>query len=399
MKRYKYYLLILLFSVLLFQFAAIPVMGTHLKPYMIICVYFFFSLGLFKSFSIRKFRPFELAWFLTYLVSTLSIVYSPNIRLALQLVLGQCILVLFYLIFRYLLEVNAETEEIFSTIFSVFICSALVFYIIGCIQVFIFGNTSLFYHALNDHSYRVWGCYFEGDNLPRLMGLSESPNNYVYFATTIMWWFLWKKKTMLASLSLISIILTISTTAIVVVAIQGIIFFLFKKKISLKVFLLLGVLAFVGVYVYNNNEFVQGIIEVRAARNATGSGRFDLWKTTLTYIEKRPILGYGLNQYREVLPQVERASSHNNILESLFSTGIIGCILYLFFLLLFFLYSITLSRNYKTPYFIQLSTAFIVFGMSNNTLTIEYVPFILAFTYSYGFRLSRGKLLHQLPNA
>lgn len=384
MKIYKNLLYILILCVLMLQFVSIPIAGTHLKPYMVVTVLLFFLLAFDNRFSVHKFRTFEWLWLITYFLSAMSIVYAPNTQLAVQLVLGECILIVFFLLFRFLLIKNSEKDNILYYSFSFFVYLSLVFYIIGCVQVFIFGNSSFFFQELNDHSYRVWGCYFERETLPRFMGLSESPNNYEYFAITILWWSVWKKKTLLAFITFISIVLTISTTAFVVLGVQGLLYLVFKRKLSLKFLIIMPIVIYIGYSLTVDNDFIQGMIEVRKARNETGSGRYELWNETIRKIEERPLLGYGLNQFRAVLPSSGKASAHNNILETLLSTGLVGLIFYVFFLGSFVIYSIKLSRQHKDPFFFLMGIAFILFGMANNTLTIEYTPFLLALFCSYG---------------
>lgn len=384
MKIYKKYLYVLLSCVLMLQFVSVPVAGTHLKPYMIVSVLLFFILVTNNDFQVRKFHTFETLWLFTYILSAMSIVYASDSKLALQLALGECVLVAFFLTFRLILIRNVDVDRVLFRCFSVFVYLSLAIYIIGCVQFFVFGNSSILSQELNDHSYRVWGCYFEGDTFPRFMGLSESPNNYEYFAITILWWSVWKKKSFLAFVTLITILLTISTTAIVVLSITGCIYLLFKRKLSLSFVILISIIFYIGYSLALDNDYIQGMIELRKARNETGSGRFELWDATMNKIEDHPLLGYGLNQFRAVLPSSGKASAHNNILETLLSTGLIGLIIYIAFLFSFVVYSIKQSRYYKDPFFFLMSIAFILFGMANNTLTIEFVPFLLALFCSYG---------------
>lgn len=393
MKSYKTYLELLLLCVLMLQFFAIPVGGTHLKPYMFICVAFFFLLVGSGRFIIYRLKTFEIAWISTYILSMISIVYASNTKLAVQLALGECILLLFFFIFRFLLVKNGDKDIILGKVFALFIFTSFIIFVIGCVQVFVFGNSSFFFQELNEHSYRVWGCYFERDTFPRLMGVSESPNNFEYFAITILWWSIWKQKKLLSYVTLVSILLTVSTTAFVVLSVQFVFYVLYKRKISWKFFVIVSFFAYLGSNLVADNDFIQGMIELRKARNETGSGRYELWAITLNKIEERPIFGYGLNQFRAILPAVEKASAHNNILETLISTGAVGFLFYFFFLITFISYCIILSRRYKDPFFILTIIAFVLFGLANNTLTIEYVPFMLALMYSYGLRNSVSNIV------
>lgn len=384
MKTYKIYIYILLLSVLLLQFVSIPVAGTHMKPYMMACVIIFPFLALNNRFVIHKLNTFEVVWLITYYISALSIVYAEDMQLGIQLVLGEFILIIFFILFRFLLISNIDKDRILHNCFSFFVYTSLILYVIGCIQVFVFGNSSTFFQELNARSYRVWGCYFEGAAFPRFMGLSESPNNYVYFASTILWWAVWKKKTILAYTSFVTIVLTVSTTAYMVLGVQGILFLVFKRRLSWRFFIIMPLLLYLGYKLTVDNAFIQGMIEVRKVRNETGSGRFELWNATIEKIGERPLLGYGLNQFRMILPSTGKASAHNNILETLISTGVFGLIIYVVFLFSFVKYSIKVSRHYKDPFFILMGVAFVLFGMANNILTIEFVPFILALFCSYG---------------
>jgi O-antigen ligase len=57
------------------------------------------------------------------------------------------------------------------------------------------------------------------------------------------------------------------------------------------------------------------------------SGRIALWKKTISYIVKRPLLGYGAEQFRSNMrPEINLLQPHNLALQILFQWGILGAI-------------------------------------------------------------------------
>ncbi len=87
-------------------------------------------------------------------------------------------------------------------------------------------------------------------------------------------------------------------------------------------------------------EFITGM----TGRSATFTGRTFIWDDTISFIKKNPIIGYGKeeNTVRQLKAiTVKAAHGHNQILEILYRTGIVGIIVYMY------IYSLSIKKLYQ----------------------------------------------------
>lgn len=385
--RTQKFLLFLMIGIFI-QFFTLPLLGTHLKVYMVCSV----LILLFLKFSvaINCKLPYESIWIFSYIYLAVSIIWSNNTALGVQLILGEIILLTFYVVLKTLLDRLSidKVEQIFYLSFRFFVYCSIVLYSLGFVSIYVLHNEMTYAVQLNETSLRIFGCYKE-NVLPRFMGMAESPNNYAYFANIIFWFFVWKGRMIEAVVTLITLILTISTTLYLVLAVQVFCYYFFGGKITWKVIILCFGLYFGLNYIMQFSD-VQMIIENRMARNETGSGRFELWEYSLNKISESPFIGFGINQSRTLFTEREYASSHNNILEMGLSLGYIGCLVYIVFLLTLLKSTFSFSRKTRIPFVAQISVAFFIFGFANNTLHIEYNVFVIVLL-SYYIRKLRTK--------
>ena len=348
------------------------------------------GLGIFILYSlkirIKKLYNHEVFWLSYFLCVFVSSIYAPDKKLAMNLVFGQIILIIVYFTYRYLLdEISLEAfEKKTSIIGACFVSVSLILYFIAVYKFYVSGEISIPKSTMLDASTTTfYGMLLESGRLPRLIGLAESPNNYAYFSNFLFWFFAFSKKRMLAGLTLFTYILTLSSTGLVVIFTQVIIFLFFSnRKIMFYTICFSIVLLGLAYFFYINNDEVQNIINIRAERNKSGTGRVELFEYVWGLIVKSPIIGYGANQTRILIkPFRELISSHNSFLEIFLTTGILGFTSYL-------LFSITVLRNSffiikkggKTLCFL-LSVGFFIFSLTNNTLHIGYSIFLLGFLY------------------
>lgn len=363
------------------QFYTVPLFGTHLKVYMVCVMMLIPVLGF--SLPNKRYLGYEKIWIFSYGMLAFSLLWTNNFALGLQLVLGEIILLSFYFVLKILCDRLSEfdTDRVFVCVFRTFVYASILLYLMGMASIYIFQNEASFAIHLNETSLRIFGCYKE-NILPRFMGMAESPNNYAYFANIIFWYFVWKHRTIDATITLITLIFTISTTLYLALFVQVILYYYFGGKLNWKVMLLCIVLYYGTEYLMQFSD-VQIIMEDRMVRNSTGSGRFELWRYSLSKISDGPIFGYGINQSRTLFTEREYASSHNNILEMGLSLGYLGCLVYIIFLLSLLKQTFTFSKHNKIPFMGQIGAAFFIFGFANNTLHIEYTVFALTIMSYY----------------
>lgn len=383
LRGYSGILLIYLLSFVI-QFIKFDIGLSHIKLFMITTVVFY--LYLFRKIEFRLLFDYEFLWLLSYFWILISSLYAPDKLLALQILIGQVILVSSFFLLRFLINKLKllEFEKIFLFVGKSFIYVSIVLYVLGILMYYVFNWTPLQSSYLNDHSIRIFGLYLEG-SVPRLMGLSESPNNYSYFAMLFMWFFVYKRHLNLAIITFFTLLLTISSTCIFALIIHFFLLFFFVSRMNkFKMIFLLFIVATVFYYLYIKFPFVKEVVDYRIERNSTGSGRLGLWKYVYSLLIESPFFGYGANQSRLLIaPYRGLMSTHNSFLEILLTTGILGGITYLSFLFILFRKSYLMSCKVKTPMFLALTISFILFGTANNTLHIEYVIFYLGFIYYY----------------
>ena len=141
-------------------------------------------------------------------------------------------------------------------------------------------------------------------------------------------------------LSLITIILTKSSTAIVFMAIIGLYLLLrrsmvFVKISNIKNLLIIYVLAYFWLVIFrihNSIDDIKYIIVNLLHRSVTLTSRTYIWDQTFSLISKKPLLGYGLKEidvdYGRY--QVYRAyHAHNEILEIIYQAGIVGLLVFI----------------------------------------------------------------------
>lgn len=372
----------------LIQFIQFDIGLSILKPFMIlsmVCLILFFS-----KIKFSKFYNHELFWILSFVIIFASFFYAEDKLLALKVILGQFILIISFIIFRFLLDrISLESfEQILISLGKFYVLGSLSLYILGIVSYYILHIMPSQSNFLNEYAIRIYGLYLEGA-FPRMMGLAESPNNYAYFANIFFWFFVYKRKKMMILLCLLSLVLTISSSTFIVLFFQTLIFLVYSgKKVFIPIiFFFSSVIATILYYYYSNDTF-QSIVNYRLDRNMTGSGRLGLYEYVWGLIIKSPIVGYGANQSRLLIePYRELMSTHNSLLEMLLTTGVLGFLSYLLFLFFLLRNSYFLSKRYCTAIFIILATGFVLYGFTNNTLHIEYSVFILGFLYAYNGKL------------
>lgn len=377
----KIYLSLILFlmmsSILSFN------IGTTIYLYMpIVLLVWIFNLRVIR---IRHLYSFEIVFILLYVYIIFSSLWSISYSLSLKLIAGEIILLLSYFILRYLATRISldEFEYLFFVIAKWFTIISILLYIIGVVYYFIFNINPSPSMYLNKHSIGIFGLYLEGV-LPRFRGLAESPNIYLYFSFLILVFFVYKKHYKLGILGLLSIILTISATGFLSLAVLLFLNSFISIKRSLILALLVIISILLGIYLYTNNTEFHQIIELRYDRILTGSGRYELWSIIIGYIENSPFLGYGANTTRILLENLRGyQSAHNGFLDITVTTGIVGLILYSGLYIILFTVSLKLQKFYDSRIFVYLYFFYLIISLSNDTIHIAYTIFYLFFIYVY----------------
>ena len=181
----------------------------------------------------------------------------------------------------------------------------------------------------------------------RLNGFFSDPNKYMAFCLALLFIVeLWiqkgKFKNFLILILCISSLISLSRTAIL--SLLAYLFFkvikvVYEKSKVLLIVLGSAIIITIILLIVNPDVFSAGVnyLYVTSARlmgrehtlsinaNMQSDNRTLIWKQAIGLIGERPILGYGWNSIRELIPY----PTHNTVLELLLDSGIVGLVCYL----------------------------------------------------------------------
>lgn len=103
------------------------------------------------------------------------------------------------------------------------------------------------------------------------------------------------------------------------------------KQINIKVFLFLcSVLFLIIAFIVNDHDI---LLRFHQLLQGDSSNRYEIWRNSIHAFLEHPILGYGLNSFKEIVSQ-EYSATHNTILEILLYMGIVGFMAFTYMLIL-----------------------------------------------------------------
>lgn len=306
--------------------------GTPLKPYMLLVI--LIAPVLFLLPKIKIYSPKLLILpFLFFVYMLFSFYQATNFNLVMVRFIGITLLIVAYLILVISSKhITLESFYIFIKKFSyIYLALSLGYYFIGVAGLLLFGMEL-------DGDRKLFGLYMEGV-LPRLRGGADSPNNFVLLLLLLNVGYLVSASTLNKKVSSIimlasalCLLLTISVTGYVAYALLIATISLRKVKYLLGLITVLTLLMVVLAFSYFQFEWLQQIINARADRVSSGSGRSDLFAYILQLISKQPFFGFGLAQVREFLVGFhgrDLQSAHNSFLEVFFEGGVLALLLFI----------------------------------------------------------------------
>jgi putative inorganic carbon (HCO3(-)) transporter len=111
-------------------------------------------------------------------------------------------------------------------------------------------------------------------------------------------------------------------------------------------------------------------------KSGTTATRIEIWKSTLHLINERPLVGYGLDNFRSIFPRYQSLRlirlepgttddrPHNDLLQMASSMGLLGLLAYLWFIISFLSKSLLLLKKHKNVLLIGLLSAFGAYMLS-----------------------------------
>ncbi|MFP7297452.1 O-antigen ligase family protein [Neobacillus niacini] len=322
--------------------------GFAIKPYMIFS--FLFLMINIGVFYFHRLHLFEVAMLLFYLVYMFSGAFSLYPASSLRIICGIILYLLCYFIVKAVIG-NAKDsviERALSDVGIFFNGASLILYFVGL--------KSLGFVFEGDRVYQ-FGVMLDRD-YPRLIGLLQDPNFFVFYNTLFFSYYLCDLKSKKNKLGLIlcvfANILTFSRGGILVMALVFLIFIIIKNPLK-QIKLVLGIVIslFVTLYVAIGYMKVDifGILQSRIEdfSRDNGSGRFELWGRALDFFSSHMIIGIGAFNYSEynLFKYGDDLEVHNTFLAILSESGLVGmtCFCLFIFLLLLQLYQSKIHKN------------------------------------------------------
>lgn len=351
-------------------------LGFSLKPYMMFL--FLFIMIHLSSFYFQKLQLFEVAMLLFYLAYSYTGAFSLYPASSIRIILGIALYLSCYFIMKCILGYTADSiiEKSISYVGIIFNLASLILYIVGLQRLnFVFKDEWVVeYGVMVDRSY------------PRLIGLLQDPNFYVFYNTLFFSYYLCNGKLLKNRLGLILCIitnvLTFSRGGLIALMVIFFLYILMNKplkqlKLLLGLIVSLSAVIYIAVVQFKFN--VYGILESRMQDFSSdgGSGRFKLWERSWDYFSSHILVGIGAFNFSEynLFQYQDSLTAHNTFLDILSESGILGFFFYVSFVLLV-IFQLIESRIYKQKPYLFLTFIGFVFQMSFLSIIINDILFM-----------------------
>ncbi|MGG1364482.1 O-antigen ligase family protein [Priestia megaterium] len=359
--------------------------GFSLKPYMI----FLFALLLlsFASFYVYKLQAYEVLLLLFYLFYCMTGAFSLYPEASLRIMLGVLLILACYFLMKYVIA------EFHSGSIKRALTGAGILFNSVSLLLYIAGLQAVHFQFASDVEIIKWGVMIDR-SYPRLIGVLDDPNIYVFYNTLFFTYFLTNsdstKNKVGLLLSTLTSVLTFSRGGLIAMVAVLILYLLITRslnslKTALSFVFLFGVLAFIAHFMTNFNVFT--ILTERADDflHDGGSGRFSLWSRAFEFFSSHPFAGIGAFNFSEynLFYYGEALYVHNTFLEILSETGMIGFCLYFSFLLLVLLQLLKQKIHKQEPYLFLTFIGFLLQMMSLSLIVNELFFLYLALLSGY----------------
>jgi len=357
--------------------------GFSLKIYMLFLTAIF--LIYFRDYYFRTLYHYEILLLLFYITYCLSGAFSQYPEASIRVIFGVILVVGFYFIMRFLLEITTiqAIENSITSVGIIFNGISLLLYLIGLVMSSgLTPGVRLTSHGLLlDRDY------------PRLIGLLDDPNIFIFYNTLFFFWYLTNLKGYKNSIGLVLCIITNLLTfsrgglvSLLLIVILYMLFINFAKKIPILIVsgLSLTLISFVISFTkFDFNKVIYSRIEDISTDG--GSGRFDLWEQAINYFMSNPLFGIGAFTFSEhyAFDNDKKIYVHNTYLEILVESGIIGFLLYSTFLLLLVIILFKTKIHKEKPFIVLTLFAFLLQIFSLSLIINEAFFCFLAIALKY----------------
>ncbi|MFC0525534.1 O-antigen ligase family protein [Pontibacillus salicampi] len=271
------------------------------------------------------------------------------------------------------------------------IANAGILFNIGSLAFYVWGLKSNGFSILGDGVIQ-YGVWFDR-NYPRLIGLLEDPNYFVFYNTIFFTFYLckrnsWKNKSGLL-LCIVTSVLTFSRGGLLILLVIFLVYFLLnhpaqKGRLLLSAFslftIVLGISKVLGFKVISilQNRF-------QDFSKDGGSGRFELWERAWAFFESSPLFGIGASNFTNynVFKYGDNLVVHNTFLEVLTESGVIGLFVYGMFVFAVLFQIIQNKFHLKYPFLFLTFIGFMLQMMFLSLIVNDMFLFFLAILSTY----------------
>jgi O-antigen ligase len=159
--------------------------------------------------------------------------------------------------------------------------------------------------------------------------------------------------------------------------------FFFLKKQPRKFFMT----ALIALFIFGISFISPKVRDVFLNRSVSNMQRIAFYKTALTVFKEKPLLGYGYRNFEQQVPVLKErynieypergGHAHNNVLEHLASTGLVGAIAFILFL------GLWLGEAYHKSWLFAFVISFITSGMVQYTFGDGENLFLILSMFSF----------------
>lgn len=366
-------------------------LGFSLKPYMIFLL--LFLVIHVSSFYFHKLQSFEIAMLMFYFVYSYTGAFALYPESSLRILLGITLYLFCYFVMKSILSQTktAIVEKVIGNVGIIFNMMSLFLYFMGL------KSASM---AFEDERIASYGVLIDR-HYPRLIGLLQDPNFYVFYNTLFFAYYLcnpnsWKNRIGLV-LCIATNLLTFSRGGMLALVIMFAVYLLLNNPIKqLKIALssLVSLLLLVYFSIVYLKFDVMGIIEARVNdfSNDGGSGRFELWGRAWDFFASNIFMGLGAFNFSDYNTFLygDSLTVHNTFLDILSESGLLGFSFYLAFILLVFLKLIKENVHHHKPYLFLTYIGYVLQMVSLSVIINDMFFMYIAILSTY--LLNREKL-------
>lgn len=327
--------------------------GFSLKPYMIFSLlYLIFFISRFRIYRLQLYEAAMLIFYLAYSFTGAFSLYPLS---SLRIMIGIFIYLTCYFVMKSILGEIQESviSKSLSYVGLVFNSLSLLMYFMGLKSVGFFFDTE---------GIRIsqFGLMIDR-NYPRLIGLLQDPNFFVFYNTIFSAYYLCNPKGWQNKLGLIlcitTNILTFSRGGLLVMIILFLVYGVLNNPMKqLKMWVgLTGAIAFISYIAIVYMKFdLFSILEARLNDFSQdgGSGRLELWGRAWDYFTSHMMVGLGAFNFADynTFEYGDDLSVHNTFLDILSESGLLGIFFYLLFVFLVFYQLVQRRVHHQQPY-------------------------------------------------